>query len=170
MFLRIGFCILLLATSIPSANAEEVKSFIDEDNIELFIYENFDLMTIRSSFGPRRISGQSNSLRDYGLPKPEITKSGFYIATDDWQYSFHIIGIKDYNDDGLIDVFVCFIDDALKAYYYSQNTILMTRYSKDMPLIALDYQPHYDGCNEKQNPPSLKEVEEALEEWRQRTK
>jgi len=166
MQIRIALHLLFLILTIPVTQAEEIHSFIEEENIALFIYEQFDLTTIRSSLGPSRTSGQSNFLKDYDFPKPIGTNSEFNIITDHWQYHFRVLGIKDYNDDGLKDIFVCFTDDSLHASYYSQQTILMTRYNERMPLIALDYQPYYAQCNEKDTPPSLDYIDRVLEEWR----
>jgi len=41
---------------------------------------------------------------------------------------------------------VCFIDKAKEGSYFTITPYILTRYNKDMPLIAISYEPYDEQC------------------------
>lgn len=138
---------LLSFISVPSdLSAMETKSFLPNKDLSRFVVDHFDLSTIRSSFGPRLIDGQPNYLRSFGLVPSEISERKVIFENDEWFYSITILGLQDYNKDGIEDVFICFTDDAKIGTYLTVQPYLLTRYNFDMSLIALSYTPYHKDC------------------------
>jgi hypothetical protein len=124
----------------------ETQSFLPKDNLTAFVVEAFDLTTIRSSFGPRRLSGRANHFGDFGL-KPAISGNTAVFDTPDWYYSVDILHRGDENGDGLEDVVICFTDKAKGGSYATVTPYLLTRYDAKGPLIALAYKPDTKACS-----------------------
>ena len=139
------FSCALLAVQSGAAAPAVPKSFLPKKNIEQFIVDNFDLSTIRSSFGPRRLPGQ-RTFKDLGETSPVIGKGTIEFNSDDWSYSIKILGRKDYNRDGLEDVAVCFVERSRKGSYAASAPLLLTRYGPHDLLIAIAYQIEDQSC------------------------
>ncbi|MFN8693251.1 MAG: hypothetical protein ACK5XX_02480 [Holosporales bacterium] len=135
--------------SPAAAQSVNVKSYLDKEMLSQFVVDNFDILTIRSSFGSRRISGQPNYFKSFGLTPTTINKQEIIFDEKDWFYGVKILGVKDYNDDGIEDIAVCFTDRAKEGSYYTVTPLILTRYSESMPLIALAHAPYYAECLRK---------------------
>jgi len=129
-----------------AADKENLKSFIDTNNTMIFVLDNFDLTSIRSSFGPRRISGRANFFKDFNTSMKLINPKEAVYDSDIWYYSLTILDTRDYNDDGIIDIGVCFIDKANEGSYFSITPYILTRYNKEMPLIAISFELYDERC------------------------
>ena len=125
------------------SSAAETISYIPESDVEIFVFQKLDLSTFRSSLGPRRTVSM-RTFPAFGM-SPNVLKKGIIqFETDDWFYEIEIKGRKDYNGDGIEDLAICFTDRAKKGTYSARKSLLVTRYSKDGLLVALNYE--IDAC------------------------
>jgi len=139
-------CACAIVSTALAADVVDVKSFIPPTNVAAFVVENFDLSTIRSSFGPRRPGGQRMFFKNFGMKPSEVSSDKAIFNDDYWFYEIDVLRVADVNDDGFTDVAVCFLDQALQGTYLTRTPYVLTRYSSDAPLVALSYEPDFDSC------------------------
>ena len=125
---------------INAAQAAPVASYFPKKDLGRFLADKFDLASIRSSFGPRRLPAQ-RTFSDFGM-KPSKANENVLVfeRPGDWLYELRIVGRRDVNGDGIEDLEVCFIDRALNGGTFNTSEgLLITRYSADGYAIALSY-------------------------------
>lgn len=138
---RNGLCIAVLA--MGSASAADVKTYFPAAGLGQFLVANFDLASVRSSFGPRRKADQRTLLSMGVMP----TKVGADMAEfdgEDWYYGLRVLRRADINGDGIEDLEVCFTDRGKVGNYDSQQALLVTRYSDNSLAVALSFS--VNGC------------------------
>lgn len=145
-FFKSGLVFLAL---MSAAEAAPLVSHFPKKELESFLAKQFDLASIRSSFGPRRTPAQ-RTFADLGM-KPSKA-SGNQLVFDspgDWHYEMRIVGRRDVNRDGIEDLEVCFIDRALNGgTYHTSKALLITRYSAETYALALSFSLREDACEE----------------------
>jgi len=149
MQIRCASCTLafLLLTNI--AEASPLVSYFPSKDLELFLADKFDLASIRSSLGPRR-SPALRTFADFGLTPSKAAENALVFETPGtWLYELKIVGRKDVNGDGIEDLEVCFVDQALNGgTYRTSKGLLVTRYSPDGYAVALDFNLNDGICDE----------------------
>jgi len=66
-----------------------------------------------------------------------------------WLYELKIVDRKDVNGDGIEDLEVCFVDQALNGGTYNTSKgLLLTRYSADGYAVALNFSLKDGICHE----------------------
>ena len=149
MKIRCASCALafLLLTNI--VEAAPLVSYFPAKDLGLFLADKFDLASIRSSFGPRR-SPALRTFADFGMKPSKVTENALVFETPDrWLYELKIVGRKDVNGDGIEDLEVCFVDQALNGGTYNTSKgLLVTRYSADGYAVALNYSLNDGVCHE----------------------
>lgn len=120
--------------------AAPVTSYFPTQNLEQFLADKFDLASIRSSLGPRRLPAL-RTFSDFGMKPTKATDNALvFESPGDWRYELGIVGRRDVNGDGIEDLEVCFIDRALNGGTYNTSEgLLITRYSADAHAVALSY-------------------------------
>jgi len=121
-------------------HAAPVVSYFPKQNLGQFLADKFDLASIRSSFGPRRLPAL-RTFSDFGMKPTKATENVLvFESPGDWRYELRIVGRRDVNGDGIEDLEVCFTDRALNGGTYNTSKgLLITRYSADGYAIALSY-------------------------------
>jgi hypothetical protein len=129
-------CLLI----VNVAQATPVASYFPEKNLGQFLADKFDLASIRSSFGPRRLP-VLRTFSDFGMRPSKATDDVLaFESPGDWLYELRIVGRRDVNGDGIEDLEVCFIDRALNGGTYNTSQgLLITRYSADSYAIGLSF-------------------------------
>lgn len=135
--LCILFC-TMLSFPVASHASEDLESYIPRTGVPEFLFNNFDITTIRSSFGPRR-SVSDRTFSSLSPPPTTITDDTIEILEDDWVRRLTIVDRGDFNSDGIEDLAVCFHDSAIGATYRSTQLLLVTRYADESLAIALNY-------------------------------
>lgn len=133
----------------PQQTSSQQTSFFPQRDLGKFLAENFDLASIRSSFGPRRTAAQ-RTFADFDM-KP--TKAGDDILEFDderWFYQLRILRRADINGDGIEDLEACFTDRAKGGSYDTRKGLLISRYSDETYAVALNYE--VEGCEYKAKP------------------
>ena len=131
-----GLCCLMLA---GAAHAAPAVSYFPAKDVGVFLSKNFDLASIRSSFGPRRTPAL-RTFADFQLKPSLATDDLLEFRSDTWFYQLRIVERGDINGDGIEDLAVCFTDQALGgATYYSKTGLLIARYSVKGYAVALSF-------------------------------
>ncbi|MFC0133305.1 hypothetical protein [Massilia eurypsychrophila] len=130
----------LLAAAFVAAPAcaADLTSYFPASGAAQFLVANFDLASIRSSFGPRRTLEQ-RTFASLGLVPTKVTQDEIEFDGADWLYSLKVLRRGDLNGDGIEDLEVCFVDKAKGASYNSQQALLVTRYSDSSLAVALRF-------------------------------
>ena len=145
-----GLCCLALAGAV---RADPLVSYFPTNDVGTFLAKNFDLASIRSSFGPRRTATQ-RTFADLQMKPSAATNDLLEFRSDTWFYQLRIVERRDVNKDGIEDLAVCFTDQALGgATYYSQTSLLITRYSVKGYAVALSYS--VDACDKPAANPAV---------------
>ena len=134
---------LLVAAAVPAANAQPTTSFFPTRGVAQFLAENFDLASIRSSFGNRRTPAK-RTFADFGMVPTAATEE--LLAFDDptWYHGIKVLRRGDFNKDGIEDLEICFVDRAKEGSYNAQQPLLVTRYSATTYAVAMIFE--LDGC------------------------
>lgn len=131
--------------TIRMKSAGASPAFIPAEGMERVIADHFDVTTVRSSLGPKRVPGQ-RTFADLGIALT-LAKSGkIEFDTEDWFYGITVLERADKNGDGLMDVVVCFVDKAKTGSYSTSAPYLLTRYDDDGPIIALAFTSENPAC------------------------
>lgn len=141
-------CILLVLASVaamPAANAQPVESFFPDRGIGHFLAEQFDLASIRSSFGQRRTPAK-RTFAAFGMEPTKATDDILEFEDPTWYYGIRVLRRADINHDGIEDLEICFVDKAKEGTYDAQQPLLVTRYSASTYAVAISYQVY--GCEE----------------------
>jgi len=141
--LRLAVITAVAALSIGPASAAAPASFFPQRDLGKFLADNFDLASIRSSFGPRR-TVDKRTFADFGLAP---TRSGDDVVEFDgerWFYQLRVLRRADVNGDGIEDLEVCFTDKAKGGSYDVRKGLLISRYSDETYAVALSFE--VDGC------------------------
>jgi hypothetical protein len=142
---RLFLCGLASLVLASAAHSAPVVSYFPKQDLGRLLAEQFDLASIRSSFGPRRTSAQ-RTFSDFGMKPSKATDDDLVFDTPgDWFYEMIIVNRRDANGDGIEDLEVCFIDKALNGgSYNTAQSLLITRYSKNSYATALSFS--VDAC------------------------
>lgn len=125
------------------ASAADVTSYFPARGAAQFLVANFDLASIRSSFGPKRTPMQRTFASLARVPT-KVTQDEVEFDGADWFYSLKVLRRGDFNSDGVEDLEVCFVDKAKEGHYDSQQALLVTRYSDSSLAVALRFE--VTGC------------------------
>ena len=137
------FCCLALAGQVEAA---PVVSHFPQQGLGQFLAEQFDLASIRSSFGPRR-KPEQRSFADFQLKPTRVTDTLVEFAQPNWFYQMVVTDRRDINGDGIEDLAICFTDKAVGAGTYdAHKALVVTRYAADALAVALDYS--IDACSD----------------------
>ena len=141
-----GLAFLLLTNIIEAA---PLVSYFPAKKLGPFLADKFDLASIRSSFGPRR-SPSLRTFADFGMQPSNATENTLLFETPGrWLYELKIVGRRDVNGDGIEDLEVCFLDQALNGgTYLTSSGLLVTRYSAESYAVALNYSLNDGVCQE----------------------
>lgn len=142
--------LILVFTLLPgSSNAgDRVTSHLPKKKVEAFVVEKLDLATIRSSLNPRRKTHE-RTFRDVKIGPSSKGPGEVELKTADWVYKISILGRKDYNQDGIEDLAICFEDRALSGNYHTITPLLLTRYGPDDLLVGLAFEIEDARCRRK---------------------
>lgn len=134
---------------LTNVQAAPLVSHFPQKDLGLFLAHNFDLASIRSSFGPRR-SPALRTFADFGMKPSKATESMVvFESPGDWRYEMKIVGRRDVNHDGIEDLEVCFADQALNGGTYNTSKgLLVTRYSANGYAVALSFSINDGLCTE----------------------
>src|ERR1051326_3091576 len=84
-------------------HAASVASYFPKQNLGQFLADKFDLASIRSSFGPRRLPAL-RTFSDFGMKPTKATDNVLvFEGPGDWRYELRIVGRRDINGDGIED-------------------------------------------------------------------
>jgi len=141
----IAFFVLVAFNPAPLFASASIRSYFPHKDIPEFLVKHLDLASFRSSLGPRREAGKATFYK-LGISAWKFTQNEAIHNTGNWHYKIRVIKVGDLNGDGIEDIEVCFTDKAMNGGTYStQEPILITKYSKRMPPIAIKYEVF--GCN-----------------------
>lgn len=131
------FALLMIMNAVHAA---PLVSYFPQKNVGRLLADKFDLASIRSSLGPRRLPAL-RTFSDFGMKPSKTTDNALvFESPGDWLYELRIVGRRDVNRDGIEDLEVCFIDRALNGgTYNTSQELLITRYSADGYAVALSY-------------------------------
>lgn len=149
MQIRGASCALAFLLLTNVVEAAPLVSYFPTKDLGLFLANKFDLASIRSSFGPRR-SPALRTFADFDMKPSKATEDSLAFETQgEWLYELKIVGRRDVNGDGIEDLEVCFLDQALNGgTYLTSSGLLVTRYSADGYAIALNYSLNEGVCQE----------------------
>lgn len=149
MHMRCASCALAFLLLTNVVEAAPLVSYFPKKDLSLFLVEKFDLASIRSSFGPRR-SPALRTFADFDMKPSKATEDALVFETPGrWLYELKIVGRRDVNGDGIEDLEVCFVDQALNGgTYLTSSGLLVTRYSADGYAVALNYSLSDGVCQE----------------------
>lgn len=143
-------CCLALA---GPAQAASVVSHFPERGVGQFLAEQFDLASIRSSFGPRRTL-ERRTFASHGLAPTRVNDRLVEFAPGDWLYRMVVTERRDINGDGVEDLAVCFTDRAMNGGSYdTRHSLLITRFSPDAYAVALSYTTNACDATADEPPP-----------------
>ena len=134
---------LLFALAMGSAHAADMTSYFPARDVPRFLAANFDLASVRGSFGSRRTAAQ-RTFASLGQAPTRVTAELVEFDSEDWYYSLRILWRGDLNRDGIEDLEVCFVDRAKNGSYNSQQALLVSRYSDSGLALALRFE--VSGC------------------------
>ncbi len=140
---RLNHVLLAAALVAGPAASADLATYLPARGAAQFLVANFDLASIRSSFGPRRTKAQ-RTFASLGMVPTKVTEDEVEFDSDAWHYGLKVLRRGDLNGDGIEDLEVCFVDKAKGATYYSQQALLVSRYSDSSLAIALRFE--VDGC------------------------
>lgn len=149
MKIRFASCALALLILANAVEAAPLVSYFPKKDLGLFLAAKFDLASIRSSFGPRR-SPTLRTFADFGIKPSKATEDALvFERPGEWLYELKMAARRDVNGDGIEDLEVCFIDQALNGGTYNTSSgLLVTRYSADGYAVALNYSLNDGVCQE----------------------
>ncbi len=151
--MRAGIALALIALATPAQTA--TLSYLPKSHIEQFVVQNFDITSIRASTGPKRQLGDRH-FSNLGVRVARIETNHIALNLDGWRYDIRILERRDINGDGIEDIAICFTDDGRDAggSYYTVDPYVLTRYSRNGPLIAIAFDPgERDSCRRSRNAP-----------------
>lgn len=140
-----AFGVLFASTPANASGADarraQMVSFLPDDAIEAFIFENLNLASYRNILGPSREAGM-RYFRDFGFSEFTV-KNDTIVITDNETVGIYIkiLFRGDANGDGVEDLVVQIVDQAIGGRYLSETHLMLTRYSNDTDLIAINYEP-----------------------------
>lgn len=142
---RFNSMLLVLAAFavMPAVSAQPLVSFFPNRGLGDFLVKNFDLASIRSSFGPRRTPA-TRTFAAFDMGPTKATEEILEFEDASWFYGIRILRRADINGDGIEDLEICFIDKAKEGNYDAQQALLVTRYSASAYAVALNYE--VNGC------------------------
>jgi hypothetical protein len=111
-------------------------SYLSEDFPGQLI-NDLDLSSFRSSLGPRLKEGKQ-TLSAFSFASIETSDGKVSIKDDGWTYEFTRIARGDFNNNGVEDFLVRFLDQSQEGSYFSVRTLVVERYAEDQSLLAQD--------------------------------
>jgi len=137
---RTGWLLVLLLSAGATHAADALESHFPEQDVARFLFDHFDIATMRSSLNPARRTEQRTFASV--LPAPTtLTSDTFEVREPDWVRTVRVLDRGDFNRDGIEDLLVCFDDRAILGTYNASSLMLVTRYSDDARAVAIHFSP-----------------------------
>jgi hypothetical protein len=131
------FAFIMLSCQVQAMTTE---SYFPSKDLGRLLSEKLDLATIQCSLGPRRTPAK-RTFANLGMKPTQVTDDAVVFSIPgDWVYELRVVARGDFNNDGIEDLKVCFVDHALNGGNYdAAQGLLLTRYSDDGYVVALSY-------------------------------
>lgn len=139
----VTFVVFLFSFRVCSS--EDLISFLPSEDIEHFVVNEFDIRTTNSSINPRRKIDQSHFI-DMGLSISEVNENRVVMDNPNETIVIRILRRGDINKDGIEDLAVCLSEDAKKGSLASSRALILQKYSRDTPLIAIAVEHRDKTC------------------------
>ena len=97
-----------------------------------------DLQTLASSLKQQLNSGPQ-TLKDLNFKNIKDEQNSIIIDASDWYYRINILARGDFNHDGIEDLLIEFIDQAMQGNYFSHSTLILERKTFSGFISALPY-------------------------------
>lgn len=133
----------LACGSITAMAQKPITTHFSQTAVLEQVVAEFDLATIRSSFGPKRDSVH-RTLKSFELKAKMLNAKTLVLENEDFVYHLQLLGRGDLNRDGIEDLEICFTEKAKHGSYHSQKPMLLTKYSPSELAVALQFET--DGC------------------------
>lgn len=143
MSLKIFLLFCGLTASLSAQAQSGLVSHFSTTNVLEQVLAEFDLASIRSSFGPRR-DAQHRTFQSFQLKTSMLDAKTMILEDDSFTYRLQLVSRRDINRDGIEDLEICFSEKAKMGTYDTQKPILLTKYAATGYAIALEYE--VDGC------------------------
>lgn len=104
-------------------NAKNAHSSLFDGDLSRVVVNELNLTTFRSSLR-RKLDENSNTFKTL---KYEYSYTGIQVTVkrQNWEYVFLLLGKGDYDSDGVEDLMVLFVDQALSSSYYSSSLLVL---------------------------------------------
>lgn len=129
--------------SITAMAQNAVTTYFSQNAVLEQVLAEFDLATIRSSFGPRRDSVH-RTLKSFAMTSKMLDAKTMVLEDGDFIYHLQLLSRGDLNRDGIEDLEICFTEKAKHGSYHAQKPFLLTKYSSSALAVALQFET--DGC------------------------
>ena len=127
-----------------SAEHATEKSFLHERDLAMFVFLELDIGSFQSSPGPHRSPGDHH-FADIGMRPSSHSYRALIFDEPDWRITLTHLTVGDFNDDGIMDIKACFLDQAKHGTYDARKPLLLTRYHDHGPLIAIAFSVTVQG-------------------------
>jgi len=111
------------------------KTYFSKPYDSLLIY-NLNLQTLTSSL-KQQLSRGPQTLNTLNLKNIKYGQNSIKIDSEEWYYHIKILAQGDFNHDGLEDLLVEFIDQAIQGNYFSHSTLILERKTSSSYINAL---------------------------------
>lgn len=133
--MRISLLLVVFALFPGFAGAQQIKSYLPDQKLGRLLFEQLDLKSFRSSFGPKHEKMRTLlDLVTHDCPsaEPLVTDKMVELNCDEWHYRFSVAQRGDLTGDGVEDLELAYIDEARNGgTYRASGTVTVTRYSSD---------------------------------------
>jgi hypothetical protein len=129
--------------SVTAMAQKPITTYFSQTAVLEQVVAEFDLATIRSSFGPRRDSVH-RTLKSFELTAKMLDVKTMVLEDNDFIYHLQLLTRGDLNRDGIEDLEICFTEKAKQGSYHAQTPFLLTKYSSSALAVALQFET--DGC------------------------
>ena len=142
-YLRKIVAACIVCGSITALAQAPMTSYFSQTAVLEQVVAEFDLATIRSSFGPKRDSTH-RTLRDFALSTKKLDAKTMILEDGDFTYHLQLLSRGDLNRDGIEDLEICFTEKAKHGSYHAQKSFLLTKYAPSVLAVALQFET--EGC------------------------
>lgn len=108
-----------------------------EDGFSAVILDQLDLSSFPSSLGPR-LDENKNVLSTFSFANTTETADKIVINDEGWSYEYTLLARGDFNGDNKEDFVVRFLDQAGDASYFSVQTLLIEKTSKESQATVIN--------------------------------
>jgi hypothetical protein len=143
MYLKKIVVACIACASITAMAQNSITTYFAQTAVLEQVVAEFDLATIRSSFGPKRDS-LHRTLKSFAMTSKMLDAKTLVLENGDFVYHLQLLGRGDLNHDGIEDLEICFTEKAKHGSYHAQKPILLTKYSSSALAVALQFET--DGC------------------------